>query len=223
MGTEPGPAPVRIALRPISSPLGLGFLALAGAAVLASSLQLGWTPAGERGQVGLLVLVFTPVPQLLASVFGFLARDPVAATGMGVVAAGWTARGAVLLVSAAGSRSDALGTLELLIAAAVAISALEAAGGTAVVAAVMSLTALDFLLSGLQELGVGELATAVGVVGVALAAVALYAAAALALEDLRRRTVLPTGRRGGGRRALHGDLADQLEGVAHEAGVRRQL
>jgi hypothetical protein len=56
-----------------------------------------------------------------------------------------------------------------------------------------------------------------------LTAAALYAAAGFELEDAKRRTVLPLLRRGPGRRALHGSVADQLDGVAHEAGAREQL
>jgi hypothetical protein len=43
------------------------------------------------------------------------------------------------------------------------------------------------------------------------------------LEDLTDRTVVPTGRRGLGRAALSRPYADQVRGVEHEAGVRRQL
>jgi hypothetical protein len=50
-----------------------------------------------------------------------------------------------------------------------------------------------------------------GVVGLVLLVVAVYAALAIALEEARRETVLPTGRRGTG--------AD----VGHEPGVRPQL
>jgi uncharacterized protein len=49
------------------------------------------------------------------------------------------------------------------------------------------------------------------VVGLALCAIAVYAALAVALEDARRTTVLPTGRRGAGR------------DVEEEAGIRPQL
>lgn len=56
-----------------------------------------------------------------------------------------------------------------------------------------------------------------------LAAAACYAAAGFEVEAAKRKTVLPLLRRGPGRQAVHGGLADQLDGVAHEAGVRRQL
>ncbi|MDX6560573.1 MAG: hypothetical protein QOD65_387, partial [Gaiellales bacterium] len=58
---EPGPAPeavTRIALRPIANPLPLGFLALAGATLLLSGLQLGWVELPESQTVGLIIVAF---------------------------------------------------------------------------------------------------------------------------------------------------------------------
>jgi len=61
------------------------------------------------------------------------------------------------------------------------------------------------------------------VVGLVLCALAVYAAAALALEDARRQTVLPVGRRGPGRRAVGAGFESQLARLEHDAGVRDQL
>jgi hypothetical protein len=52
---------------------------------------------------------------------------------------------------------------------------------------------------------------------------ALYAGLAFELEDNRRAMLLPTLRRGPGPTALAGDLADEVSGVQHEAGMRRNL
>ncbi|MFL5880453.1 MAG: hypothetical protein ACJ782_10235, partial [Actinomycetota bacterium] len=62
-----------------------------------------------------------------------------------------------------------------------------------------------------------------GLVGLLLAALAMYAAWAFELEDTAKRTVLPTLRRGKGAQALHQGLLDQVAEVDHEAGVRQQL
>jgi hypothetical protein len=62
-----------------------------------------------------------------------------------------------------------------------------------------------------------------GWVGIALAVVAFYAALALELEGLRERTVLPVGRRGGGRAALAGKGPLDPHDLVKEAGVRPQL
>jgi hypothetical protein len=45
----------------------------------------------------------------------------------------------------------------------------------------------------------------------------------LLLEDVSGKTVLPIGRQGAARAAIEGDLAAQLRGIEHAAGVRRSL
>ncbi|UMG91843.1 hypothetical protein [Nocardioides sp. TF02-7] len=65
--------------------------------------------------------------------------------------------------------------------------------------------------------------TAAGWVGIVLATVALYAAAAFELEGARQRRVLPLGRRGSARTAVGGELDQQVAQLAREAGVRQQL
>jgi hypothetical protein len=55
------------------------------------------------------VIAFTVPLQFTASIFGFLARDGVAATGMGLLSGIWLAIGLVLLTSQPGSTSNALG------------------------------------------------------------------------------------------------------------------
>jgi uncharacterized protein len=97
--------------------------------------------------------------------FGYLGRDVVAGTGMGILSGTWLSVGLVTLACTGIHQLTASATWE-------------------------------------------DIA---GVVGLALCAVALYAALAIALEDARRTTVLPTGRRGTG-----GDVED-------EAGIRAQL
>jgi hypothetical protein len=52
---------------------------------------------------------------------------------------------------------------------------------------------------------------------------AIYAGAALGLEDVAKRTVLPLGRHGEGAKAAAGDIRDQIASIAHEPGVRQQL
>jgi hypothetical protein len=64
---------------------------------------------------------------------------------------------------------------------------------------------------------------AAGIVGLVLLGVAFYAALALTIEDVRRKTVLPVLRVGAGKAAVEGSVEDQSEGVGREAGVREQL
>jgi succinate-acetate transporter protein len=157
-------------------------------------------------------------------VFGFLSRDVVAGTGMGILAGTWLSVSLVTLDAAPGATSDALGLLLLVAATGLLIAATVAAGGKLVATVVLGTTALRFVVTGVYELTAsGDWKTAAGVVGLVLCAVALYAALALALEDAGRHTVLPTLRRGAGAVAMNGDLRAQVDAVQNEAGVRKQL
>jgi uncharacterized protein len=217
------PSSARILLRPIGTPLPLGFLGLLVATVAFSALQLHWVPAAQGGAVSLSVLAFTVPAQALSSVFGYLARDPVAGTGMAVLAGTWGAVALVTLTSPAGSTSPALGVVLLAAAAAMLVPAAAATTKLAA-AAVMLLASARFAVTGVAQLtGSPAWLTVAGVTGLVLAAVALYAAFGFELEDVRHRTVLPLGRRGAGEDVMSNGLADQARQVVHEAGVREQL
>src|SRR5829696_6032108 len=99
---------VRVVLRPIGSPLALGFVALAAATFVVSGLQLGWVEAAEGRNVALILIGFVAPLQLLVSAHGFLARDSLAGTAMGILSGTWLTVGLVLLTSPPGSTSDAL-------------------------------------------------------------------------------------------------------------------
>jgi hypothetical protein len=71
--------------------------------------------------------------------------------------------------------------------------------------------------------GSQALAQAGAALGFLLAAVALYTAFALLLEDSRGREVLPIGRLAMARHATHSNLAMQLRDIERQAGVRRTL
>ncbi len=142
---------------------------------------------------------------------------------MGVLAGTWATAGYVTLTSAPGSTSQGLGVVLLTAAVAMLVPA-SAASGKLVAAGVMGLTAARFAVTGLYELTASPAwKTTAGVTGLVRAGAALYAAAGFELEDAKRTTVLPLLRRGPGRQAMHGGVANQLDGVAHEAGVREQL
>jgi succinate-acetate transporter protein len=105
MAEPTAPGTTRVMLRPVASSLPLGFLALALATVPFAAVQLGWVVPTE-GRVAAIGAIAATVPlQLLASVFGFLARDVVAATGMGVLAGTWGTVGLVTATSPPGSVS----------------------------------------------------------------------------------------------------------------------
>jgi hypothetical protein len=214
----------RVVLRPIATPLPLGFLALAVSTVMFSAVQLGWIAQAE-GRIAALTALAATVPlQLLSSVIGFLARDPVAATGMGVLSGTWAVVGFTTLTSPPGAASDGLGVFLLTAGAAMFVPAGAAVGSKLVPALVMALAGTRFLVTGIYELTASSSWKAVaGWVGLLLAAVAFYAALALELEGARQRTVLPVGRHGPGRQAVDGAASLQASDLQGEAGVRPQL
>ncbi|MHB2023807.1 MAG: acetate uptake transporter family protein [Mycobacteriales bacterium] len=213
----------RIFLRPIADPMSLGFLGLAGATLTVAGLELGWIPASQQHQAALIVILFTPGLQLIGSVFGFLGRDPVAATGMGVLAGSWAVIGALLLANPPGRRSAALGTFLMLVTVAILLSALTAAHSKLLPAGVLALAGVRFAFTGTYQLsGIPWVRTGAGVVGCILALLAVYAAVALELEGQQHRSVLPTLRRHP-QEALSASLAEQVRRVASEPGVRTGL
>ena len=222
--SAPLPVGAQVVLRPLANPLSLGFLALATATLLLSGVQLEWVPATDAATVALVLLVFVAPLQLLASIVGFLTRDAVAGTGMGILAGTWAALGLVTLQSPVGTTNDALGLLLLASGGAMLVPALGAVDAKVVPAVVFGTTALRFVLTGVYEVsGNAGWKIAAGVTGVVLCTVALYAATAFMVEETRHRTWLPLGRRSSGRRAITGDLDRQLENIAEEAGIREQL
>jgi hypothetical protein len=218
------PAAVRVVLRPLATPLPLGFLALALSTTAFAALQLGWIPATQGRAVALTAIVATVPLQLLASVIGFLARDPVAGTGMGLLAGTWAVAGFTTLTSPPGTTSGALGVVLVVAGLGMFVPAAVAAVSKAVPAAVMGLAGTRFLVTGIYEItGSAAWKGAAGWVGLVLAAVAFYAALALELEGARERTVLPVGRRGAGAAAMAGHGPLDPGALAGEAGVRPQL
>ncbi len=171
----------------------------------------------------MVLLVFAVPLQLLASVFGFLARDSVGGTGMGVLAGAWLVTGTLVLTSALGSTSRTLGLLLSFVAAGLMVPT-AATFGKVAAALVMFGAGARFVLTAVYEFsGSTSWEHISGWWGLGLCLVALYAAMALEVEDTRRRTILPVGCRGAGRRALTGGVGDDLAHVQHEAGVREQL
>jgi hypothetical protein len=91
-------------------------------------------------------------------------------------------------------------------------------------ALVLATTALRFAATGLFQItAAGTWEDVAGIVGLVLCGLAVYAAAAMAIEDAGGRTVLPLGRRGAGATSVGGPFGDQLRGIEREAGVRGQL
>lgn len=214
---------VRIALRPLANPLPLGFLGLTVATTAFSAAQLDWIPADQEAVSALAALLFAAPLQLLASVFGFLARDPVAGTGMGILAGSWSVVAVATLATPPGAAIPGLGVV--LIAAAVALLVPVASGISKLVAVlVMLTTSVRFAVTGIAEItGTSGWMHAAGIVGLVLAALAFYAAMAFELEAAWGKAVLPVLRTGAGRVAEHGGQQEQFTGIEHEPGVSKQL
>lgn len=186
------PVAPRVVLRPLGSPLALGTSALAVAAFTSAGLDLRWIPVHERLETGLLILLFTPLLQLGAAVFALLARDTVAATGLGLLGATWLVRGASIVATANGRRSVALGTLLFAAAALILLVAWEAAASAdkRVPAAVFGVSGAHFVLTALHEVGAGDaFRVLTGIVGLLLAVLAVAAAATLGRKDRAHDTV----------------------------------
>ncbi|PRZ04193.1 hypothetical protein BCE75_111114 [Isoptericola sp. CG 20/1183] len=213
----------RIVLRPSGNPLPLGFMALALGTVGFSCLQLGVLPTTEENTVALAVLVLTVPLQSLAAVVGFGARDPIAGTGMAMVAGVWAMLAVATLTSPPGTASPAVGVLLLTAAVALLLPA-AAAHGKLLAAGIMVGSAARFALTGVAELtGSAGWDAAAGVLGLVLALAALYAALGFVLEEVDHPVQLPVLRRGDGIKPLRDDLEEQVEGIARAAGVRQQL
>lgn len=202
--------PATVFLRPLGTPVALGLAGLVTASLVASGLELGWVDVTQRPHAAITFIAFAFPLQALAAVLAFLARDAAVGTAMGILSATWLATGLEYVASAPGTVSGSLG---LLLLAAGFLLAAAAAGATAsklVPAAVFTIEALRFVLSGIYELsGTNFWQDFAGVVGLVVVALAGYAMLAAVLEASRGRTVLPLGRRNA-----------PLE---HEPGVRPQL
>src|SRR5204863_840470 len=125
----------------------------------------------------LVLIGFAFLAQLIAGIFSFLGRDGVAATAMVTLALVWLVVGAVLWTSKPGSTSDALGLFLLFGAMAMALLAATAALSKLVPALVFSVASIRFLLTGVYELSSRHgWEDGAGVIGLALFALAMYAA-----------------------------------------------
>ena len=82
--------------------------------------------------------------------------------------------------------------------------------------------ALRFALSGVYQLSANSSwQHASGIVGLVVTGLAANCVLAFELEGQARAPVLPTFRRGRAAAALHDGPAAQIDGLAHEAGVRQ--
>ena len=214
----------RVVLRPLASPLPLGFFAFGMGSVLQSALQFGLIPQADVQNLALLFGAFVFPLELLAALLAFPSRETVGATILSIIAFSWLGTAIVTYVSGPDPTSPTIGYLYLSIAVILLLLGAVGALGKPLLASVMFLAFFRYGLNGLYELlALGWIQPVSGIIGCAIFALSLYGGLALALEDVQHRTVLPFGRRGEARDAIEGELGDQVGPVAKEAGVRKQL
>ena len=222
-GSHSGQEHVRIVLRPLGSGLPIGFFAYGVGSLLSAALQLHWIPSDQRAILCMMTLAFVAPMEWFAGVLGFLARDSAGGTTMTVYGSMWIALALFLLNNPAGEKGAVLGFFLLAIAIISWLLALVAWQGKPLLGVLLWTSCARFLLFSLVAFGLHALTLASGVVGVILTVFALYGAMALLMEDVQRRTVLPLFRRGAARVSMEGSLSDQIDRIAQEAGVRKQL
>jgi uncharacterized protein len=215
---------ISIQLRPIGTPIALGFFGLAAATFVLSSLQLEWVSATEGRDVAFVLVGFAFLAQGAAAVFSFLARDGTTATAMALLGLSWLVIGLVMLTSPPGSTSQALGMFLLFTATAIALTGLTTSISKVVPGLVFLIAAVRFALVAIYQLdGSDGWQHAAGIAGLVLFAFAMYAAWAAELEDAMGKPILPLGRRRRAKTAMYGGLLEQVKEVPHQPGVRAQL
>jgi succinate-acetate transporter protein len=221
-GTDRG-APVQIMLRPLASPLPMGFFAFAIGSFLFSTLELTWVADTQVRQLALIMIAFVAPLELIASLLAFWARDAGGATALGLFGMTWATVGLVTLTSPA-PRSPMLGVFMLCMSAVILAFAAGSAAQKPVLSAVALLACARFALTGVYQIhGDTSWEHWSGWVGLPLSAAAFYLACATMIEDASHRTVLPMFRRGAARSAVEADLGTQVAAIEREAGVRGQL
>lgn len=215
---------ITITLRPLGAATALGFLGLAAATWVLASLQLGWVAQPDGRRVAFALLGFAFVAQLTASIFGFLSRDGGVGTAMGQLALVWLVVSVSMLSLPPGATSDALGMFLVFAGVSLLLTAGVTSLSKLVPAVIFTLAGIRFLTTGIYELGEGEVwENLSGLLGLALAALAIYAALASQLEDALGKPVLPLGRRGRAKVALEGSLLEQVKHAPNDPGVRTML
>ena len=172
--------------------LPMGFCGLAMASVLLAAQHLGWVPKEETHTIALAILVSVVPLQAVAAIFSIVSRQTVNATASAVLSSTWAGEAVVALGSPPGSTSDPLGIFLLAASGALFVPVIAGLANHLGPSAVPGLAAVSFVLTGLYQLTAASLPRhASGVVELCVAALALYVALGLTLEESRGRRVLP--------------------------------
>lgn len=215
---------VRVVVQPYGSSLPLGFFAFGVGMLVLAGIGLGWIEGQDLRSGGLVLAAFVTPIELLAAAVAFLARDTAGAASLGLFSTSWLALGLGDVLAQSGTRSHATGLFLIGFATMVIALAIAAAASKPLLAILLVMASARAAIAGVHEfVGHTELQRADGAIALAIFAFSAYGGFALLLEDANQRPVLPTGRIGAARAALHDDLGQQLERVQREAGVRQQL
>ncbi len=214
----------RIMIRPLGSGLPLGFFSFGIGMLVLAGQGIGWAAPSDTQNAGLLLIAFVAPLEFLAAAIAFLARDTIGATTLALFAGSWSATGWSLFTSEPGATSASFGLFLAAFGAAIFLLAIVSLQAKPFFGVLLGISSVRMALASAYELtGRHGLLVAGGWVAFALFLLALYGGLALALEDANQETILPLFRRGQARGAMEGELGEQLEGLAREAGVRQQL
>jgi succinate-acetate transporter protein len=215
---------VSIFVRPLGSPVVLGFFAFAVGMFMLGVQSLQWVRGDEYDTVGFVLIAFVFPLEFLSSIVAYFTRDTLAATVLGLFATSWLLLGIVLATSPPHQLSHAVGFYLFVFSSTTLALALVAFLGKPLIGLLLLLSSARAILAGIHEFAGGQtLNGAAGVVALTVCGIAVYGGLALLFEDVLQRTALPVFRRGAGRSAMEGDLSEQLRRLEGEAGVRQQL
>lgn len=215
-------ASTRIVLRPLGSAMPLGLFGFGAGALITGCWDLHWVPQSEFKPAAIALLTFVMPLEAISSIFGLLSRDSAGATAMGIFAASWAVFGTFWL-TVGPEQSPILGIFSIMLTAAALCLAVVAWAAKPLLALVLGLASIRDIFLSAFHLGAKGALAGVGWCGLVLAPLSIYCGLAFLMEDVNQRTIIPLFRRGKAKQSLEGNLADQLERIEGEAGVRNQL
>jgi hypothetical protein len=204
--------------------LPVGFLVFGVGAFVSASYGLGWIPPSQGVDVFTLLLAFVVPVQAVGAIFAFLSRDSAGGTTLAIFGATWSAIAITGRSLQPGQTSTALGYFLLADGVVIVILGVAALFGNPTFSLILSVACARFALNGVYEVtGSTTVEHVSGYVGLVLCAVAGYAGLAFLLEDGKQEPVLPMLRHGPAKDAFDADLAEHLERLESEPGVRTRL
>ena len=178
------------------TPVSVGVVGLVFASLIVSGLELGWVPVAQRHLVGLLMFAAVVPLQSLTGIMAVAAGDGAVATAMAILVAAWGGIGATFTAQSAESTSAALGLLIAVAAWLLAGAGVVLARNTVLIGLTLGLASLRFGVTALYELSAATgWKTASGLIGLGVAALAVYGVWAL-VEEAHGPVRLPLGRHG---------------------------